>query len=79
MKWHYKLNPASQSAMQRMAQRKLLPPHFIAKILRKREKTGRKAPMCDDYYSAAACKTQWRRKAEKKLATNKRATLNQVT
>ena len=39
MKWHYKLNHASLSTMQRMAQRKLLP-HFITKTLRKIEKTG---------------------------------------
>jgi len=37
MKWHYKLNHASLSTMQRMAQRKLLP-HFITKILRKKRK-----------------------------------------
>jgi len=47
MKWHYKLNHASLSPMQRMAQRKLLP-HYITKILRKIEKTGGKAPMCND-------------------------------
>jgi hypothetical protein len=74
MKWHYKLNHASLSTMQRMAQRKLLP-HFITKILRKIEKTGGKAPMCNDCYSASACKTQWRYKTEKKMNTSRKANL----
>jgi positive regulator of sigma E activity len=60
--------------MQRMAQRKLLP-HFITKILRKMEKTGSKAPMCNDCYSASACKTQWRYKTEKKINTSRKANL----
>jgi hypothetical protein len=74
MKWHYKLNHASLSTMQRMAQRKLLP-HFITKILRKMEKTGGKAPMCNDCYSASACKTQWKHKVEKKMNTGKKTNL----
>jgi len=74
IKWHYKLNHASQSTMQRMAQRKFLP-HFITRILRKMDKTGGKSPMCNDCCGAAACKTQWRHKAEKKPATNKRTNL----
>jgi len=78
MKWHYKLNHASLSTMQRMAQRKLLP-HFITKILRKIEKTGGKAPMCNDCYSASACKTQWRYKTEKKINMTGQVKMSKIT
>jgi hypothetical protein len=48
MKWHYKLNHASQETMTKMAQQKILP-HFITKILKKMEKTGGKPTLCNNY------------------------------
>jgi transposase InsO family protein len=74
LKWHYKLNHASYSTMSRMAQKKLLP-HFISKILKKMEKTKEKPPLCNDCYSAAACKTAWRHKPNKDEAKNRRENL----
>jgi transposase InsO family protein len=74
LKWHYKLNHASYSTMSRMAQKKLLP-HFISKKLKKMEKTGEKPPLCNDCYSAAACKTAWRHKPNKGETKNRRENL----
>jgi transposase InsO family protein len=74
MKWHYRPNHASQGAMTRMAHKKILP-HFITRILKKMQKIGTKAPLCNDCYSAAACKTPWRRKPSKETKRNKRELL----
>jgi hypothetical protein len=54
-----------------MVHKKILP-HFITRILKKMQKTGTKAPLCNDCYSAAACKTPWRRKPRKEIKKNKR-------
>jgi hypothetical protein len=60
--------------MTRMAHKKILP-HFITKMLKKMQKTGTKAPLCNDCYSAAACKTPWRRKPRKETKRNNRELL----
>ena len=75
MRWHYKLNHASQRTMTRMAHQKLLP-RFITKILKKMEKSGSKAPLCNDCYSACASRTQWRHKPCKGAKTKKRELLS---
>jgi hypothetical protein len=59
MKWHYKLNHASQRVMTKLAHKGMLP-RTITKILRSMEKQGRKGPMCNDCYSASATRTPWR-------------------
>jgi transposase InsO family protein len=46
------------------------------RILKKMEKTGSKAPLCNDCYSAAACKTPWRRKPRKEAKRNNRELLS---
>ena len=75
MKWHYKLNHATQNTMTRMAQQRMLPP-FITKILNKLEKTGGKPPMCNDCYCANACRKPWRNKPKKENKHNTKKPLS---
>jgi hypothetical protein len=63
MRWHYKLNHASQKVMSKMAHKGMLPKH-ITKILKALDKQGRKGPMCNDCYSASATRTPWRTKPD---------------
>ena len=61
MHWHYKLNHASPTVMQKMAEQKMLP-RGITKIIKRFQKQGKRAPMCNDCYCASAARTPWRRK-----------------
>jgi hypothetical protein len=60
MKWHYKLNHASQRVMTKLAHKEMFP-RTITKILKTMDKQGRKGPMC----SASATRTPWRTKPDK--------------
>jgi len=64
MKWHYKLNHASQRVMTKLAHKGMLP-RTITKILKIMDKQGRKGSMCNDCYSASATRTPWRTKPDK--------------
>jgi hypothetical protein len=77
MRWHYKLNHASQRVMTKMAHKEMLPKP-IAKILRTLDKQGRKGPMCNDCYSASATRTPWRTKPDnsKRQEVDKREKLS---
>jgi hypothetical protein len=66
MKWHCKLNHASQRVMTKLAHKGMLP-RTITKILRSMDKQGRKGPMCNDCYSASATRTPWRTKPDKHM------------
>ena len=55
MRWHYKLNHASQKVMTRMANKGMLPT-YITRILKTMDKQCRKGPICNDCYSASATK-----------------------
>ena len=77
MRWHYKLNHASQRVMTKMAYKGMLPKP-ITKILRTLDKQGRKGPMCNDCYSASATRTPWRTKPDnsKRQEVDKREKLS---
>jgi hypothetical protein len=77
MKWHYKLNHASQRVMTKLAHKGMLPRN-ITKILKTMDKQGRKGPMCNDCYRASATRTPWRTKQDKqkKNAGDRRSSLS---
>jgi len=77
MKWHYKLNHASQRVMTKLAHKGMLPRN-ITKILKTMDKQGRKGPMCNNCYSASATRTPWRTKQDKqkKNAGDRRSSLS---
>jgi transposase InsO family protein len=66
MRWHYKLNHASQKVMTRMANKDMLP-SYITRILKTMDKQCRKGPICNDCYSASAARTPWRTKPNKQM------------
>ena len=66
MRWHYKLNHASQKVMTKLASKGMLPA-YITRILNTMDKQGRKGPICNDCYSASAARTPWRTKPSKQM------------
>jgi hypothetical protein len=66
MRWHYKLNHASQKVMTKLANKGMLP-SYITRILKTMDKQCRKGPICNDCYSASAARTPWRTKPNKQM------------
>ena len=77
MRWHYKLNHASQKVMTRMANKGMLP-SYITRILKTMDKQCRKGPICNDCYSASAARTPGRTKPNRQMkqTDDKRASLS---
>ena len=77
MRWHHKLNHASQKVMTRMANKGMIP-SYIIRILKTMDKQCRKGPICNDCYCASAARTPWRTKPNRQMkqADDKRASLS---
>jgi transposase InsO family protein len=77
MRWHYKLNHASQKVMNRMANKGMLP-SYINRILKTMDKQCRKGPICNDCYSASAARTPCRTRPNRQMkqTDDKRASLS---
>jgi transposase InsO family protein len=77
MRWHYKLNHASQKVMTRMANKGMLP-SYITRILKTMDKQCRKGPICNDCYGASAARTPWRAKPNQQMkqTEDRRASLS---